>query len=409
MAPIAGLTSSPTSHDYTEGASAIDIDSALANTRRSRRDSQYSTMYGEDGEGAMFDGPGHSVNPSSVSRMTYIDTRRRSSDNWSRSRRRSRDSRASGRGSISRRSSKDSQVSRQSIAGDEEDDVVEEDALIGDDVSGTSRYRTRRRSVSPQPKPGVFGGLAQLFGRGAVAETSRGRRPSLSQYSTTSRRSRRSRASDVGSEHALDTDEEEEERWGYSSGEEDSDNDSVQSMALIRDDVSITASMEYESDPPSPSNGSYGIPLLSSDPVFGGEARIDMEFPFTLHDPPPPGPPSRQTIFIEDEDSTIQFVGYETVRWRVWLWRAGCILTLGILGLVGHWFPRLWLRCVAREKAFIDSRDGFIVVEVNLMSILLFLHLNGLQDCTQGYHAFPGPRPRLPISHNICVFFRGAH
>src|SRR5437764_791999 len=58
-------------HDYTEGASAMDIDDIVARNRRTRRDSQYSSLYGDDGEGAMFDGPGHTVNPSSVSRMSY--------------------------------------------------------------------------------------------------------------------------------------------------------------------------------------------------------------------------------------------------------------------------------------------------------------------------------------------------
>lgn len=39
------------------------------------------------------------------------------------------------------------------------------------------------------------------------------------------------------------------------------------------------------------------------------------------------------------------------------------MLSFGILALLGHWFPRLWLRWVSHEKAFIDSHNGFIVVE----------------------------------------------
>jgi len=71
----------PSNYDYTEGASAIDISDAVSNSRRSRRDSQYSLPY-DDQQGTMFDGPGHSVVPSSVSRMS-IDrprSRRRSED-----------------------------------------------------------------------------------------------------------------------------------------------------------------------------------------------------------------------------------------------------------------------------------------------------------------------------------------
>ncbi|GLB37530.1 putative P5-type ATPase cation transporter [Lyophyllum shimeji] len=358
MAPVSEPPR-PASHDYTEGASATDIDSALENSRRSRRDSQYSTLYGENGEGSMFSGPGPSVNPSSVSRMSVHEAGRRSSESWSRSRRKSQDSVRSGW--RTRRSSKDSdsQVSRQSL---EDFDLGEEDALIGNDYDGEGR--PHRTSLSPTSRPGVFGGLAHLFGRTASTDAPPRRPRSASQLShaSTGRRSRRSRRSDAGSDYALETDEESHmERWGYSSGEEESDSDSLQSRDVIGDDASITPSMEYgPEEHPSPSG--YGIPLLATDPVFGGEARIDIEIP-ELREPPPPGPPSRQTIYISDEDTTIRLVGYEAVTWRAWLWRAGCVMTVGLLGLLGHWFPRLWLRWVAQEKAFIDLKDGFVVVE----------------------------------------------
>jgi cation-transporting ATPase 13A3/4/5 len=88
-----------------------------------------------------------------------------------------------------------------------------------------------------------------------------------------------------------------------------------------------------------------------------------MNFSFAEMNPPPLGPPSRQQIYIEDDDSTIRLVGYEVVPWRQWVWRLGCLITLGILGLLGHWFPRLWIRFVAHEKAFRDINGGFVVVE----------------------------------------------
>ncbi|KAG5648535.1 hypothetical protein DXG03_003146 [Asterophora parasitica] len=392
MAPIVEPTR-PTSHDYTEGASAFDITSALASSRRSRRDSQYSTIYGEDGEGVMFSGPGHSVNPSSVSRMSVLEAGRRSSETWSRSRRMSRDSARSGR--RSRRSSKGSQVSRQSV--EDAGDAIPEDSLTDNERTG----RRRRTSLSPASRPGVFGGIAHLFSRttGSGVETSPRRTRSQSQLSlaSTSRRSRRSRQrSDAGSDYALETDDEDSdvERWGYSSGEEESDSDSLRSMAIIHDDDSIAPSMAgYDSDsPPSPSGGAYGIPLMSTDPVFGSEARIDVEIPFELQEPPPSGPPSRQTIYISDEDNTIRLIGYETVAWRFFLWRAGCVLTLGLLALLGHWFPRLWLRWVAHEKAFIDSKDGFVVIETAHRD----LHLLPLRSLEYPYHittVFPSSVP----------------
>jgi cation-transporting ATPase 13A3/4/5 len=155
-------------------------------------------------------------------------------------------------------------------------------------------------------------------------------------------------------------DDDEEERWGYSSAEEESDEPSDD----MRDNASISASMAYDSEPSTPTKPTQNLPLLAMDSVLGGEARIDMDVSFTLLDPPPPGPPSRQAIHIADEDTTIRFIGYEAVRWRTWLWNLGCVLSLGILALLGHWFPRLWLRWVAREQAFIDSHNGFVVVEV---------------------------------------------
>ena len=70
MAPITSSDEAgPSSYDYTEGASVIDIGNALDNNRRARRDSQYSTYYNADGDGAMFSGSGHSVNSSSDSKM----------------------------------------------------------------------------------------------------------------------------------------------------------------------------------------------------------------------------------------------------------------------------------------------------------------------------------------------------
>lgn len=337
MTPIAGPSGARGSYDYTEGASPIDINNALANSRRSQSTSELN-VYNDD-EGTMFSGPGHSANPSSVTRMSNLDPARRS---WSIGRRKSRDSGVSGQVSLERRMSQDSQVSRQS----NESDNVDVDA-----ESGRNTFRgRRRRSPSPQARS-VW---ASIFGKSQTAQGSR--RLSFSSRRSSASLSRRSARSDAGSEHALDTDD--EERWGYSSGEEDSEEEHPG-----RDDVSVTGSMEYDSEPPSPSM-SQSLPLLSSDQIFGGETRIDMDFSFTEMEPPPFGPPSRQQVYVEDDDSTIRLVGYEVVPWRQWVWRTGCLLTLGILGLLGHWFPRLWLRFVTHEKAFRDINLGFVAVEV---------------------------------------------
>lgn len=348
------------SYDYTEGASAVDIQNVLENTRRARRDSSY----GDEGEGAVFDGPGHSVIPSSVSRMSIAEQGRKSSDMWRSSsrRRRSEDSvsRGSRRGSISRRTSTDTQDHQE---GDEE--YLSE----GEDEEGREiSRRSRRRSPSPPPASRsvtVFENIAQMFGRAPQTAESptHSRRPSLMSRSSRSGLLRRqgSRRSDAGSDYALESEEGGDDRWGYASSEEDYESETSETQGADIDSIDLR-SLDERSYPPSPGPT---LPLMAGDPIFGGEERIDMGELEPLA-PPPPGPPSRQTIYIEDEDISVRFVGYETIPIRQALWRMCCVISLGLLGLLGHWFPRIWLRWVAREKAFKDTKDGFVVVEVRI-------------------------------------------
>ncbi|KAI0940528.1 hypothetical protein AcW1_003699 [Taiwanofungus camphoratus] len=363
MAP----SSQPQAYDYTEGASAIDIEHALATSGRGRRDSRYGTQ----GEGAMFDGPGHSVNPSSVSRMSVGDHRRRSSDAWSRDTRTRRRSQGgtSSRGASPRRGlSRDSKVSYGSVDHGEQHDQTEGLSDEGES-HGMLRRPTRKRSPSSSPhRPTVFENIAHMFGRSALLTESplHSRRPSTSSRTSTTRLLHRSssRRSDASSDYAVESQDEGDDRWGYSSGEEDESEASAD--ANNAEAVSIGPSgseLDYGSYPPSPTGGP-SLPLMSGDAIFGGEARIDIG-EFEPLDPPPPGPPSRQTIYIADEDSYIRMLGYEIVLWRQWLWRLCCVLTCGVLTLLGHWFPRMWLRWATQEKAFKDIEDGFVVVEVN--------------------------------------------
>ncbi|KAI0268689.1 P-type ATPase [Gloeopeniophorella convolvens] len=336
----------PSSHDYTEGASAIDISEAVSNSRRFRRDSQYSLAY-DDREGAMFDGPGHSVNPSSVSRMVH---------NRSRSRRRSEDSHAS-RPPAHRMSSDMSYAS----------EVLDDSAPEEEDITG-ERVPLRRGRRSPSPRrTGVFGGIAHLFGRDAGAEPPPSRRrSSFSQHSQASSSRRRGRRSEAGSEADSDAEGEGDERWGYSSGEEDEPSD-AEDVAYDRSPA--VSERAFGSYPPSPAQ-SASLPMLSGDQFFGEEARIDIDL--EPLDPPPPGAPSRQTMYLAEEDVTLRFVGYEVLRWHSLVWRMACILSFGALGLLGHWFPKLWLRWVTHEKAFKELSNGFVVVETTFRDISFF-------------------------------------
>ena len=116
--------SNDAAYDYTEGASPGDIDDVVANHNQSRR--PYESFYGEDGQGTMFSGPSHSINPSSVSRMSHIEAGRRSRDSWSQHRRLSHDSGAS-KGRLSRRDSRDSHSSHRSVASKDVEDRSDEE------------------------------------------------------------------------------------------------------------------------------------------------------------------------------------------------------------------------------------------------------------------------------------------
>jgi cation-transporting ATPase 13A2 len=346
---IMALTGPSEPHDYTEGASAIEINAAAAHARR------HSSYGGDSGQGAMFDGPGQESIPTSMSRMSYTEhgfAGRRSRE-WSRGRMKSEES----IGRSSRRMSTDGEVP---LAADGTRSDSEEEAG-GDDEGINHRGRRRRRSISPTfNRSSVFENIANLFSRGTGE-----RRSSLSRRSSASstRKSRR-RSSDAGSEFAHA--DEVNERWGYSSGEEDDETESDGSHPLNP----FHNEIDYGSYPPSPSAGSH-LPLFAADAIFGDEVRIDIDIPQEPLNPPPPGPPSRQTIYVPEEDNTFRFVGYEVIIWRQWLWRLCCAATLGVVGLLGHWFPRIWLRCVVEEKAFRDIKHGCVVVEVrNAINVL---------------------------------------
>ena len=333
-------SSSKFSYDYTEGASPDDIRNAVTINGLSRTDSRYNS-YGDDLVGSIFDGPGSAVIPSSVSRMSQDGSRRRSMD-FSRARRSSQ----GGRSIDSRRSD-----SNRTDGGE----AVDPDTLSRDDVSYIDNW-SQRRSPSPPARTSVFDNIANIFGRSTVESPVQTRRPSLSRGSTTSRRSRRGR-SRSSSEYVIEDDAASgDERWGYSSGEDEEETE----QDSIEGEITREGGSDLNSYPPTPTN----LPLLVNDPIFGGETRIDMGVEFEPLEPPPPGPPSRQTLYVSDEDVNIRFVGYEVIRVRQALWRVCCILSFGILALLGYWFPRLWLQWVAEEKAFILIKHGFVVVEV---------------------------------------------
>src|ERR1700722_10089807 len=356
-----GLSSSPQQYDYNEGVSATEVSKALASTRHSRRNSNYSIDEEGDG-GAVFDGPGHKVNPSSVSRM---GRRSSSADYWGRSARSSHSS--------ATRPKFGARASRESVVMDDCEDGLYHERQ-GDIEEGLDARRLgggRRRSLSPiATRTSVLENLTHLFRSPPLPHHKPVRQRSQGSIAS-SRRPPPSRRSDAGSDETDDDDA--YERWGYSSGEEDLD--SVQG----NEDSVNELDSQLDSYPPSPGTS---LPLLSSDHIFGRESPIEIKGVLPELDPPPPGPPSRQTIYIADEDSTIRFIGYKIVPWKSAAWICGSIATFGVLPLLGRWFPKLWLRWVTLERAFKDIKNGLIVVEVRAMpcSHIVSSYLKEVQD-----------------------------
>ncbi|PCH43850.1 Ca-transporting ATPase [Wolfiporia cocos MD-104 SS10] len=127
------------------------------------------------------------------------------------------------------------------------------------------------------------------------------------------------------------------------------------------------------------------------------------EYGFADLGPPPPGPPSRQTLFLADEDAHVRVIGYEAVFWRRSAWRLACVLTGGVLALLGHWFPRLWLKAVARERAFGDKGADFVVVETVYRDVALF-PIRRIEYPYTLETVFPeavDPSARLPRAQNM--------
>ncbi|GJJ06581.1 hypothetical protein Clacol_000774 [Clathrus columnatus] len=347
----------PSAHDYTEGATEDDLQSAYYARVRERRSSQ-SSLHDDIDDGAVFDGPGHAILPSSVTTMHHerplLNSRSGRLSFSSRHRRRSEDRVSESLSTrFLRRTSHESQrsVDEHAFESDEEEGEA--------DIAG-SHIQTLRRQESHTSRS-VFENVARFF-----RSTSQTRSPSPTRpHSRSSGRSRLStsrRGSDYG-----DDDDETVESWGYSSQEE---TPSEQDELLHQDaDLGSPGSEAFGSLPPSPTGS---LPFLSTDPLFG-DTRIEFEeLPPREDSPlPPPGPPRRQKIHLVEEDITIRFIGYETVPLRQFMWRAGCVLSLGMLSLAGHWFPRFWLRWVAREVAFKEIKDGFIVVEMPSHDIIL--------------------------------------
>lgn len=360
--------SGPPAHDeivdYTDGASSLDIQNVIRDNSRGRGDLHVASSYRprrsmssfrdqDDAEGSIFDGPGSVTIPSSVTGLRRTRTR----SIQSASRRESREFNANFR----RRDSTTSRpvLSRRGTATSEAlaDTDDESNSLLSSQVASPRRKSIDDPDGSQSPEErrtrrtsSVFGNIAHFFGR----------RESPSRRSTASR----SRRGSMDYTESL-TEDEGDDRWGYNSSEEDASDEETRSL---RSDAYPASSRGSLSRPPSPSSA---FPGLGRDPIFG-DTRVDMDDVSIVESiPATSGPPNRQDIYISDEDLQLRLIGYAIVQWRNLLWKLITILSFGIVGLAGHWFPEFWLRCVAVEKPFAHKTANVVVVEVRSIPFLV--------------------------------------
>lgn len=153
------------------------------------------------------------------------------------------------------------------------------------------------------------------------------------------------------------------EGWGYR--ESDVDTYSDVSDRASGEEGYTSSLADDTSLPPQSRPGSPTLPLVPNggDGIFGDSGRGGEFEPKDFEEAMVP---SRQTVLLPDEDLSIRFTGYRTDPFRNALWWIGCILTFGVLGLLGRWVPSVWVRFCGKEVAFDEAKDGsWLVIEVS--------------------------------------------
>ena len=89
----------------------------------------------------------------------------------------------------------------------------------------------------------------------------------------------------------------------------------------------------------------------------------------------------RQPIYIADEDMQIVFVGWGGKTWKRIAWSCGCILSLGILWLLGRWLPDWWLQGRGKVRKF--TRADSVVVHVRVKAFNFQFEVPAHVDCNR--------------------------
>ncbi|GAA5923044.1 hypothetical protein JCM3775_006234 [Rhodotorula graminis] len=355
----------------------------------------------DDPDGALWSGPAARSVPTSVSGFRMRARSRSEIDRRSRELARERDrvageqseaddddarSRKSRRRSRRRRSGSSRRTARSRRASDASGTTTDAEGLTTDAESVRSRSRTRRSrrdassgsdSEEDGERVGFFEGISNAL-RGRRSSTVLNSRPDASPArsragSIRSRKSTRSRArtsgyeSDAVSARSAESGDDDDPYGPYGS-----DDDSLSTSSSTQ---SSSSSLDESGGPRRRRNnaGVLGLPGAGASDFFG-ESRIEFgsdsgdddemsELSEDEDEAKKGGKASHQLVYIPDEDLPLRFVGLHLSRARVVAWWVGCVLSGGILWLLGRWLPNLWRNSTGRMGEF--DRASYVVVETH--------------------------------------------
>ena len=354
----------------------------------------------DDPDGALWSGPAARSVPTSVSGFRMRARSRSEIDRRSRELARERDrvageqseaddddarSRKSRRRSRRRRSGSSRRTTRSRRGSDASGTTTDGEGLTTDAESVRSRSRIRRGrrdassgsdSEDDAERVGFFEGISNAL-RGRRSSTVLNTRPDASPArsragSIRSRKSTRSRArtpgyeSDAVSARSAESGDDDDPYGPYGS-----DDDSLSTSSSTQ---SSSSSLDESGGPRRRRNnaGVLGLPGAGASDFFG-ESRIEFgsdsgdddemsELSEDEDEAKKGGKAAHQLVYIPDEDLPLRFVGLHLSRARVVAWWVGCVLSGGILWLLGRWLPNLWRNSTGRMGEF--DKASYVVVEV---------------------------------------------
>ncbi|KAK4054952.1 hypothetical protein OIO90_003293 [Microbotryomycetes sp. JL221] len=198
-------------------------------------------------------------------------------------------------------------------------------------------------------------------------------RPSMDRHDSTMSEQSRARSSRGRRSTELADDEDAVSARSESEGEADEDNDEDPYGPYGSSDTSSTSTAQSSSSQEDGGprrrrggGGFLGLPGVG-DGMFG-ESRIDMdgsdyddELSSIEENDGKRGSNAHQSIYILDEDLPLRFNGLTVSKLKTVLWWAGCVLSCGMLWLIGRWLPNIWIKSVGRPGQFDEA--SYIVVE----------------------------------------------